>query len=259
MEDIVGGNMKNYKYQCAICKRPLFKKEYVIHNMILCSKHAHQFYKYHMFLDNNPRTINNLNEFRYLDENTIEFDCYDIKQNVVARFIIDAEDLQKVRYHKWRCDSNYHIITGNSSNTRPTIYLSRLLMNVTDPNLVVDHINGNPLDNRKFNLRICTQAENKYNTHFMSNSNSHIIGVHWDKERRRWAPEIQKDSIRIHLGRYKDIEEAKYVRHIAEQVCFGEFQAYKNKEFNTISKKRKAELQKYVEEKINNILGNKLC
>ena len=252
--------MTNYKYQCAICKRPLFKKEYVSHGIILCSKHYHQLSKYHMFLDNNPRTTNDLNEFRYLDEYTIEFDCYDIKQNVVARFIIDADDLQKVRYHKWRCDSSYHIVTGNSSNTRPTIYLSKLIMDVSDPDLVVDHINGNPFDNRKQNLRICTQSENICNKHFMSNNNSsRIIGIHWDKYRRRWAPEIQKYNIRVHLGRYQDIEEARYVRYIAEQLCFGEFQSYPNREFYNISKQRKAELQKYVEEKLKNNFGDKLC
>lgn len=246
-----------YKYKCDICGRAMHKKNKA-YGYILCMKHMHQYRKYHRFLDDNPRTQNDLNEFRKYDDNTIEFDCYDNKQNVVGHFYIDKKDLKKIRYHKWRIDTNNHVITGSSTNKNPIRVLSRTLLNVNEKDLVVDHIDGNTLNNKRENLRVCTQQQNTQNKHMMSNNKSGTTGVMWDKQRRRWAPEIQWKKQKIHLGRYRDIEEAKFVRFMAEKICFAEFQAYKEQSFETISKERKNELKKYVESKIYNRFGYQL-
>ena len=252
MEDIVGDIfMKTYKYKCDICGRPLFKK-IRMHGMTLCSKHMHQILKHGHALDNNPRTQKDLNEFRYLDKNTIEFDVYNAKCEIVNHFWIDADDLQKVRYHKWRIDTNNHIITGNCSKTRPRRELSHIIMDCPDDK-VVDHIDGDSRNNKKNNLRVCTQAENLCNKHFMSNSTSGEIGIHWDKHIRRWAPEIQKDGKRYHLCRYQTIEEARYARYIGERILFKEFRNNIEYDFKDLSDERKNEIKTYVEKKI---LGN---
>lgn len=245
----------NAKYHCDICGRPLKKKNRA-YGYTLCMKHMHQYIKYHRFLDNNPRTQNDLNEFRTYDKNTIEFDCYDVKQNVVGHFYIDKEDLPKVRYHKWKMDTNNRIITGNCTKSKPRKELSRLILNINDSNMIVDHINGDSTDNTKQNLRVCTQQENLCNKHFMSNNTSGLIGIPWDKNRRRWAPEIQYKNKRAHLGRYKDIKEAQFVKCIAEKILFKEFQAFPNQTFDTIKMERQTELQRYVENKINKCFGN---
>lgn len=238
-----------YKYKCDICNRPLFKKN-KLQGMVLCSKHWHQVLKYGKALDNNPRSQNDLNEFRYLDNDTIEFDVYNQKSEVVNHFWIDAEDLQKVRYHKWRIDTNGRIITGNSTKKRPRTEITHILIECPEDK-VVDHIDEDTRNNKKSNLRICTQAENLCNKHFMSNSKTNEIGIHWDKSRHRYAPEIQKDGKRYHLSRYKTIEEARYARYIAELILFKEFRNQIDYDFGDLSDERKLEIKQYVENKIN--------
>ena len=100
-------------YNCEICGREIFKKNR-IGGYTVCSKHMHQYYKYGKFLDNIPRTNKDLNEFRYINDKIIEFDVYYQNNTVCDSFIIDREDLNKIRYKKWRKDSNNHIITGNN-------------------------------------------------------------------------------------------------------------------------------------------------
>lgn len=228
----------------------------------LCSKHMHQLLKHGKFLDNIPRTNSDLNEYR-IKNGYVEFDVYNQKNLPVATFYVDFEDIEKVKYHKWRIDTNNHIVTGNSSNSKPRKELTHVLLDVP-AGMVVDHIDGSTLNNRKSNLRICTQQENLCNKHFMSNSKSGWQGVVWDKARRRWAPEIQYDNKKCHLGRYEKNEEAIFVRDLAEQICFKEFQnqskkSEKEKLFKLISENRKKELEEYTKNKLLKTFGDKLC
>ena len=241
-------------YKCEICGRGLKKKNRVS-GYTVCPKHMHQIRKYGHAIDSNPRSEKDLNEFRIINDKTVEFDVYNIKSEVMGHFIIDREDLKKIRYHKWRMSTNHRIITGNCTNKSPRRELSRFLLDVTDANMVVDHINGDPSDNRKSNLRVCTQNENLFNKSFMSNSLSGIIGVIYDKKRRKWAPEIQKNEIRVHLGRYNELNEAVYVRDYAKRLLFEEFRntnkdPEKEKMFEIIPENRKSELKEYVYEKL---------
>lgn len=241
-------------YYCDFCKRKI-KKKNSIYGHVVCSKHMHQLVKYGKVLDNNPRTQHDLNAFRFLDKNTVEFDVYNQKSEKVNSFIIDSEDLSKIRYKKWRVDTNNRIITGNSSKKNPRRELSRILLDATDENLIVDYIDGNTLNNRKSNLRICTQEENMRNKSFMSRNTSDVIGVPWDKSHRKWAPEIRFDNKRYHLGRYDSFEEAVYARYVAENIGFKEFRntnndIKKHQMFQTISERRKKEITEYVTNKI---------
>lgn len=240
-------------YKCDFCGRESFKK-ISLYGHICCSKHMHQLIK-GKTPDNNPRTCADLNEYRYLDENTIEFDVYNQKSEVNGHFTIDAEDLDKVRWHKWRKNNYGHVMTGNCTDTNPRIELSRHILNINDPNLVVDHINCNPLDNTKKNLRICTQAQNCVNKSLQSNNNCGFAGVPWDKERKMWAPEIMSNKKKCHLNRYVHFEEAVYARFIAECLLFGEYQ---NKEeairkvkcIKNLNHERKNEIKEYVRNKL---------
>jgi hypothetical protein len=76
------------------------------------------------------------------------------------------------------------------------------------PGLQVDHINGNTLDNRKFNLRICTAAENTKNTKLKSSNTSGYKGVAWHTGTNKWRAYIVLDNRQKHLGLFKTKEEA---------------------------------------------------
>lgn len=84
----------------------------------------------------------------------------------------------------------------------------------------IDHININPLDNRKSNLRVVSHAENMYNLPIASNNTSGARGISLDKRRNKWYAQIQKDSKHIFLGYFDSIEEAKEARQSAERKLF---------------------------------------
>ena len=241
-------------YKCDFCGRESFKK-ISLYGHICCSKHMHQLIK-GKIPDNNPRTCADLNEYRYLDENTIEFDVYNQKSEVNGHFTIDAEDLDKVRWHKWRKDLFNHIVTGNCTETNPRMELFRLVLGTSDSGKVVDHIDGNPFNNSKRNLRECTQGQNCMNkAKQTNNSTSGFVGVPWDKDRSMWAPEIRVNHKRCHLNRYASFEEAVYARFVAECLLFGEYQNkwqafQKVKYIKKVNHERKNEIKEYVRNKL---------
>ena len=122
-------------------------------------------------------------------------------------------------------------------------------------NEAIDHINNNPLDNRKSNLRICKQGENTLNKSFMSNNTSGFIGVSYTSKKNRYDPEIRLNGKRCHLGYTRTLEDAVYKRWYAKKILFGEFsneqQNKKELEFTkSLSQETKCYLEKIVEEKL---------
>ena len=246
-------------YNCEICNREIFKK-IRYGGYTLCSKHMHQLRKYGKFLDSNPRTQNDLNEYRIINDIAI-FDLYDIHNNKIAEFIIDSDDINRIKYHKWRLSHGY-VVTGNHTKTRPTTYLSHIILGLpkTDYDNKIDHIDGNPLNNRKFNLRKCTQGENTLNKTKISNNTSGYVGVDRDKRKGRtkqWCANINVNNKKYHIGSYIRVEEAVYARYVAECELFKEYRNTKDDDikqelFNEIPLKRKQDIKLYVLKKISN-------
>lgn len=85
------------------------------------------------------------------------------------------------------------------------------------------HINGNKLDNRSVNLRICDHAENMANCKLNVRSKTGITGVRWDKDRGMWAAQISVRNRMIALGRFSTLEAAAEARRTAEAKYHGEF------------------------------------
>lgn len=247
--------------KCEICGKET-KRICHIQGYTLCNKHMHQLYGYGKFLDNNPRTSKDLNGYR-IEEGIAIFDLYEAKTSEkIAEFIIDLEDIEKVKYHKWRLfktRNTYHAVTGlpaqGTQRDLSWVILDLDNRDEKNSNIVVDHINGNGLDNRKANLRVCSQGQNVCNKAFMGNNTSGFIGVSYRKDRNRYDPEIRKGNKRCHLGYTPSLEEAVYKRYYAEQLIFGEFadqQEQKKKRLftNILSQETKEKLRKIVEQKL---------
>ena len=233
-------------YECEICGRKVNKK-IRMGGYTLCYKHMHQLHKYGKFLDNIPRTNSDLNDY-VVSDGVAYFNLYNQKNEKIATFIIDVCDIQKVKYHKWRL-SHGHVVTGLPSKGQQRD-LSHVVLDIQkDDSVVVDHINGDPLDNTRGNLRICSQGENILNKRFMSNNTSGFIGVSYKKDRDRYDPEIRFEYTRCHLGMTKTIEEAVYKRYIAEQLLFGEYA-------NCEEQKRKFEFTKNLPQELKDTLYN---
>lgn len=242
-------------YKCDVCGRESNKK-IRMGGYTLCSKHMHQLHKYGKFLDAISRTNNDLNDYEISDCG-VYFNLYNQKNEFIGKFVVDFADIEKVKYHKWR-KSHGHVVTGTSA--QGTIRdITHVLLDLTKDDLqsvVVDHIDGDPMNNRKSNLRICKQSENLINKSFMSNNSSGFIGVSFRKNRNMFDPEIRIHDIRCHLGCCKTLEEAVYARYIAEQLVFKEFanrqeQQRKYEASKKLSNDRKKEIEQRVKIKLN--------
>lgn len=88
---------------------------------------------------------------------------------------------------------------------------------------VIDHINGNGLDNRIANLRSVSAAENAQNKHIPKSNNPHkMIGVNWHKAAGKYTAQIQTNRKQKHLGMFNTAEEAQaaYVKAKREMHAF---------------------------------------
>lgn len=185
----------------------------------LCRKHYEQLRKNGCCLDNNPRTKYDSNEI-VLYENYAEIILYNKNYYECARAIIDLDDVEKIKKHKWYLNDNGYVLTHiDKKNVR----LHRFIKNCFDNNIIIDHKNGNKLDNRKDNLRECTSQQNSMNHKTSCNNTSGFDGVCWDKEKNKWKASIKVNYKGIHLGYFNDKEEAIKVRKEAEIKYFGEY------------------------------------
>ena len=102
-------------------------------------------------------------------------------------------------------------------NTQPYYKkpLHRILLGVEDPNIIVDHINGNGLDNRKHNLRLTTKVGNALNMRVNHNKKSGLPkGVY--KEREGYKAQIRVNKRDEYLGHFSSISEAEaaYIKRV---------------------------------------------
>lgn len=146
-------------------------------------------------------------------------------------FYFDKEDYERVSQHTWSNNGKGYIMTGvyNKDSGRVIgLRLHRLIMNVSYSKTFVDHINHNPLDNRKSNLRVCSRAENNRNQSVNVNNTSGFKGVHWHNVTNKWVARIRINGKLKHLGYFTNKLEAAKAYNKAASFYFGEF-AYLNK------------------------------
>jgi len=137
--------------------------------------------------------------------------------------IVDDEDLEILRAFPWQRVKAKKVYFQARINGQ-LVYLHRLLTNATK-GLEVDHINGNTLDNRKSNLRLCTSKENRRNQALRRDNLAGLKGVSMDKRRMvlKFTARIKTDSGTIYLGGYKTPEEAHAAYCEASKKYHGDF------------------------------------
>ena len=91
------------------------------------------------------------------------------------------------------------------------------------PNGELDHINGDPLDNRIENLRVATRAQNQRNTRGHIDSASRLKGAYYDKRKRRWYSCLRVDGRNRFLGYHQSPSEAHAAHAAASLREFGSF------------------------------------
>lgn len=141
---------------------------------------------------------------------------------------VDAIDFDRVSQYSWHgyLAGRKKKVWRASSSVRPngiqkTIYIGRVIMN-PPPGAVVDHIDGNPLNNRRSNLRICSQAQNCCNRRV---SRGRYIGVSWKKANRQWVAQIsfRNKPGNKYIGLFKTAREAAVAYNNEAKKEFGEY------------------------------------
>ena len=135
-----------------------------------------------------------------------------IKNEEVYKVLFDIEDLEVVQNHKWYLGLNpqnqLYYVHGWSRGQNTHIKLHRLITNCPK-GFIVDHINRNPLDNRKCYLRICTTRENKQNQITQKNNKSSgHQNVYWDDIQKKWRVGLRINRKLTYFGRYTNLEDA---------------------------------------------------
>lgn len=152
-----------------------------------------------------------------------------LTQNQVA--IVDDEDfarLSKFKWHagwQWQGKLFYAVRSApqDDDGKQSKIIMHREIMDAP-AGLVVDHINHDTLDNRKCNLRICTQSENSMNRKGAKrNSKSGIRGVSWDKNRNKWHVMIGANKKMMHVGYFNEVDAAADAAKLAILKYHGRF------------------------------------
>ena len=157
--------------------------------------------------------------------------------------LVDDEDYEMLMEHKWFANKDdksgkFYVKRKSpidSNGKQKTICMHRVITNAPKGKQI-DHINGNPLDNRKENLRTCTNQQNQMNRGRTKNNKSGYKGVYYSKKSKSminehskpWRAEIQHNKKIIYLGYYKTKEEAALAYNKKAKELNGEYAKVNN-------------------------------
>ena len=140
-----------------------------------------------------------------------------------SEFYFDLEDYELISQYCWHVSKDGTVKSRNK-NTGKNISMHRLVMDVDDPRIKVDHRKHVKHDNRKSQLRIATSSQNNMNrTPNINVNKSGCPGVRKNEKINKWKAEIQVDYKIIRLGWFENFEDAVKARKEAEKKYFGEF------------------------------------
>lgn len=140
-----------------------------------------------------------------------------IIKTIQRNILVSDEDFNLIKKYDWEISHYEYPSTRINGNTVP---MHRLIINCPK-NMVVDHINGNKLDNRRENLRICTEIENMRNKKLYGTNKSGFMGVY--KSRNKWTAQITINYKNIFLGRFDTAIDAARSRDEAVKKQYGGF------------------------------------
>lgn len=132
--------------------------------------------------------------------------------------LVDAEDFDRVNTSRWSCQPNgkkEYALRGvrQPDGSYRSELMHRFILNAP-PGVLVDHVNGDGLDNRRANLRLCSPSEN--------NANKRVRGTSRSRS-GKWVARVKKDGVLHWLGTFADEAEAAEAYRVARATLFGAF------------------------------------
>lgn len=127
---------------------------------------------------------------------------------------VDDADLAEFSRYRWYVGKRGNTRYVSRNENGACIFLHRQLM-APQPGMVVDHIDGNGLNNRRDNLRTLTHTQNLWNRR----GDSH--GICFSAAREQWRATISHEGKRLELGFFVDRADAQKARDIASLILRG--------------------------------------
>jgi len=143
--------------------------------------------------------------------------------------VVDDEDFPLVSKFKWYAFKAGYVWYAarkerGKSIGRKCILMHRFLL-ALPPALhpQVDHRNRDGLDNQRHNLRLSNQSQNRANSVILVRKSSAYRGVTWDRVKKQWKAQIQKNRVHHNLGWFASEIEAAGVFDVAAKDLHGDF------------------------------------
>ncbi|MFA5240562.1 MAG: AP2/ERF family transcription factor [Phycisphaerae bacterium] len=201
------------KCKVSWCEEEVYKKGY-------CNRHYLQMRRHGKILPI-KRNCNLPQEFEFDNEN-----CYiklhDTLGELIAKAIIDLSDYDLIKDYKFYFQGRRYVKVSGIAGKN--IFLHQLIMG----RKWVDHIDGNPLNNKRNNLRPCNNQQNQFNQKPQTGRASKYKGVRVANKPRPYYARICFNGREIHLGSFYTEEEAALTYNEAAIKYFGVF-AHLNK------------------------------
>jgi len=136
---------------------------------------------------------------------------------------VDAADYKKLSKYQWHASPHGRTVYASCCTGGRVVYMHRMIMRPRQ-GYVVDHIDGNGLNNRRCNLRVCTRRQNQANQGPRGGS-SRFAGVY--RHKNKWEAAIRCRGKRYYLGLFDDEVQAAKARDRKAYELHGE-RAYLN-------------------------------
>lgn len=135
--------------------------------------------------------------------------------------LIDDEDFERVSQRKWSCGSKGHGPQTAGPGAYPIAMHKFILEDYSSQ--LYDHINRNPYDNRRCNLRKATKSQNSMNRGLPKHNKSGYKNIHWYKSRNQWRVYLTVNGNWKSIGYFNDLNDAILARDKALREYHGEF------------------------------------
>jgi len=141
-------------------------------------------------------------------------------RNLVA--LVDAQDAEWLSCYRWRAIRIGRTWYAVRADCEQLVYMHRMILGAPE-GLIVDHRDGNGLNNTRANLRLATIRENNINAAKRAGCSSKYRGVDWCKSARAWRARVWVGGREKLVGYFATEEEAIAAREKAAQAAYGEY------------------------------------
>lgn len=148
---------------------------------------------------------------------------YNIKNELIAKAVVDAADFDLVKNHKWhlhRKRNGKPVAVESVISTHKVLKLHHLFLQPKD-DLICDHIDQNPLNNRRPNLRLVTLSQSNHNR--IRHNVSGYTGVDWSRHNQLWRARVKCNGKQRTIGHFSTAIEAHEAYKREAKMVFGSF------------------------------------